>query len=343
MNEIIISFDNFILALTIIFNITIICLEIVYTKAGSKSGWYPLKESIIRIVVPLLISVLWICFTFFSLWSFLIILSWAISTLIFLILHYTEYYYGAIAGLDCLGRYTLYYHRFLKRPEVITDTKLYYASEYQSGMTDLFEMIDAQIQSDKKISDEKAKDLQKKITEFKKTYKDAKIRYFFYLDTREITFGYKCLIVVTERQDLTKLKKLEGAMLPGGKAKFFDREHKIIILFEGQGTEPSSEFLQKLEEDHYPLVEVYNNAGDVRLLHITKKKLEGAHRREKEIEDNFNDEIAREYLKERMLGRDTRKDTQKIMNQFYKYIFILGLIISTPMTIFIILAILGVI
>ncbi|MHA1249793.1 MAG: hypothetical protein ACTSRP_07375 [Candidatus Helarchaeota archaeon] len=334
------TIEDYFLIMTIIITVLITFFEIIYSKLGKTIGWYLLREAIIRILIPLVVSILWICYTSFYPWSFLVFISFIVSFFIFLILYYTEYYLGVIVGLDCLGRFTLFFHRFMKRPEVLIDVKLYYAKEFNVELEEIFEMIERQIKRNKELKGEKLSKLKKSIEILKKNYENAKIRYYFYLDTREISYGYRCLIVVSDREDLPSLKKLEGAVLDGGKGEFFDKKMKILILFEGS---PRMDLLQKLETDHDIIVSIYNQAGDIKLLETLMIKLQQSERRVEELKKLFHDEVAKEALLNKMLGIDIKKEAVKTASIFLKYMIILGIIVAMPSILIIILLVFGII
>ncbi|MBD3227144.1 MAG: hypothetical protein GF329_03065 [Candidatus Lokiarchaeota archaeon] len=318
----------------------VILLEVVYTKMGTGAGWFPLKEGIIKILVPLVIAVGWMAYTFFSLYSLFIWISFFVSLMIFLILHYTEYFFGAIAELDCLGRFTLFYHRFLRRPEVIENVKLYYAKEFDTRLSEVFNMINTQIQQNYKTADPERKRLELLVEKLQEKFEGARVRYLFYLDVRQIYWGAKCLIIVTKREGLTELRKVEGMVFDGNKTEYFDKKMDVKILFEGN---PTSDLLQVMESNSQIITEIFNYAGDIKMIPILQKQLKRETERTEEMERIFYDEATRNAIMWKMMGIDIQKQTEKITGKFMKGIMILAGIIALPMILMIFLMVFGVI
>lgn len=334
-----ITLEFFILSMTIIITIAIVIFQFVYTKAFSGGGWKPLKEFIVKIIVPLGISLFWISFTFFNLFSLIILISLLISFFMFLILYQTEYFFGVVAELDCLGRYTLYFHRFLERPDVITFVKLYHASEFNTELIEIFNMIEMQIEQQYKKNSDEIKKLKNMLKLLKNRFTNTNVKYYFYLDTRQYFVGCKCLVILTNNEN-AQTHKIEGAIFPAGTGEFFGRKMEINVLFDGN---PTSSFLQKLETFSDVFANVFNSASDIKLIPILKEQLKRETERSEEMRKIFYDEVAREAIIWKTMGLDIEKQTNRTISKFINSVIVMALIIAIPMILFIILSVIGVI
>ncbi|MHA1229203.1 MAG: hypothetical protein ACTSRP_09065 [Candidatus Helarchaeota archaeon] len=329
MNDyLVLTIDSFILTFTIILTATIIAFIFLYTLK-SKKAWSNLRESIIRIVVPFVISVCWIFYCQFHSYSFIIIISFLISLFLFFLLSQSDYFFVSEANLEPVGRVVLFFHKFNEMNDVF-ETKLYKNSNISITLDDVLNILKNEIDENISKTD---------ITNLIKQFKDVKINQYFYYDFREPLWGFKTLITLSKENDII-LGKMEGLLLTANRREYFGKKMQLQICICGQADYDTQ---RQIALNASQLCNIFANAVDVNIIPVLKAQIKEANRRTEEVLKAFQSEIVDSVLLREMLGEPADSKKQLRINDFLKYVIIISLISTLPIYILIILQIIGVV
>lgn len=309
------NLSDFILYLSITFAIAIAAYSIISTKLQQGKGWYMLREGILRVFLPLVISIAWMAYCKWNYYSFIILIGFLTSAFVYVILAQTEYFLGTIAKFDCLGRFDLYFHRFLKKSDTIKDVKIYHYREINLKLNHILANIRDEINKDPEKNKIEKQQLIEDIDRLETEFEDTRIFYLFYVDTRDAADPkksmYKCLVYVTKRE-LPSMRKIEGQLLESSfKQKFYKRGFNANVLFD---IEPTADFAQKLEANLEVLTNVLVNSKDTRMIPVYIQRIEQARKRNKMIMEAFHSETAENIMTMEALGQkpEPKQDTNKM-------------------------------
>lgn len=333
-----ITLDYVINTLSITILVVLIAYGIILLKRGTGRGFYAIREGIKFILLPFVVMMLWIGFLGFVVYplSYIVIIGFLTNFIIYLLMSQTEFFYGAIAQLDCLGRFDLYFHKYLEKSEIVKNVKLYYYREFELDVKSLLINVKSEIESrigpnkseeNNKQNEEIIKSIVKLIEEFE----NFNIFYLFYYDIRELIRGKKCVVYISEEK-IPHTRKIEGSLIRyEKKMKFFESKHQVFILFAGNN--PSQELLNILEKNAVTLTNVLANTKDIRDLPVYKRQLELSEGRTDDILNILMTEHQKNIMLKEALGQKTDNSDNLSQKTFIKYLAGLGIIFMIPVVI----------
>lgn len=334
------SLSDFILYLSITLAIAIAAYSIISVKIQQGKGFYMLREGITRVFLPLVISIAWMAYSQWNWYSFIVLVGFFTSAFVYLLLAQTEYFLGTIAKMDCLGRYDLYFHRFLKESDTVTNCKIYHHREVKLELNHILQNIVDDIKNDKDKTKEEIKEILLKIEKLQHEFDKPKIEifYLFYVDTRDVGHFHKCLVYLTDR-GLPTMRKLEGQLLKSSiRKEFFSRKFDVYVCFD---IVPTAAFSQKLEANLEILTHVLAESKDARMIPVLKQRIVQANNRTDEVMYAFHNETASNIMNKEALGQKT--ETGMKTDKLFKIIIAFMIIFAALIVAFIALSIFGVI